>query len=162
MVSGYDKTPPDHSQQPHRLGLPLVGHRCDCCDYCSYHRALDAVNVAVLCRDEIIVRGKRSGKLTCLFRGTSTWQRSLYLPAAKPQAGSSRCRSPAAVKRDQRSPPAAGLCEKEASMVRNGNHAVLAVLALSALVIVLVYAASLPVTEQDGSIDPKESVVAPE
>jgi hypothetical protein len=47
-------------------------------------------------------------------------------------------------------------------MVRNGNHAVLAVLALSALVIVLVYAASIPVTEQDGSIDPKESVVAPE
>ncbi len=25
MVSGYDKTPPDRSQQAHRLGLPLVG-----------------------------------------------------------------------------------------------------------------------------------------
>jgi hypothetical protein len=25
MVSGYDKTPPDRSQQPHRLGLPLLG-----------------------------------------------------------------------------------------------------------------------------------------
>ena len=47
-------------------------------------------------------------------------------------------------------------------MVRNGNHAVFAVLALSAIVFILVYVASVPVTQQDGSIDPKESVVAPE
>ncbi|WP_426128479.1 hypothetical protein [Pararhizobium sp. PWRC1-1] len=45
-------------------------------------------------------------------------------------------------------------------MVRNGNHAVLVVLAISAIEIVLVYVASLPVTDQDGTIDPKESVVA--
>lgn len=25
MVSGYDKTPPDRKQQPHRIGLPLAG-----------------------------------------------------------------------------------------------------------------------------------------
>jgi len=47
-------------------------------------------------------------------------------------------------------------------MVRNGNHAVLAVLALSAMVIILVYAASVPVTQRDGSIDPKQSVIAPD
>jgi hypothetical protein len=46
-------------------------------------------------------------------------------------------------------------------MVRNGNHAVLAVIVLSAIVIFLVYAASVPVTKTDGSIDSKESVVAP-
>lgn len=46
-------------------------------------------------------------------------------------------------------------------MVRNGYQAVLAILAFSILAVVLVYLASLPVTESDGSIDPKESVVDP-
>ncbi|CAN7667790.1 hypothetical protein LJR098_002025 [Rhizobium sp. LjRoot98] len=47
-------------------------------------------------------------------------------------------------------------------MIRNGNQAVFAVLVCSALAVVLVYIASLPVTENDGSIDPKESVIAPD
>lgn len=47
-------------------------------------------------------------------------------------------------------------------MIRNGNQAILAVLAFSALAIILVYVASLPVTERDGSIDPKESVIDPD
>ena len=46
-------------------------------------------------------------------------------------------------------------------MFRNGNRIVLVVLTFSALAIVLVYVASLRVTNRDGSIDPKESVVAP-
>jgi hypothetical protein len=50
---------------------------------------------------------------------------------------------------------------EERVMVRNGKHAVIAIIAFSALAVVLVYLASLRVTEPDGTIDPKESVVDP-
>jgi hypothetical protein len=77
-------------------------------------------------------------------------------------AGSSRCYIAAAVSGTSGRPQPLVSGEMEAPMVRNGNHAVLAVLALSAIVILLVYVASLPVTEHDGTIDPKESVISPD
>lgn len=43
--------------------------------------------------------------------------------------------------------------------VRTGRQAMLALLAVSAAPITLVYLASLPVTERDGTLDPSESVV---
>lgn len=46
-------------------------------------------------------------------------------------------------------------------MVHNGKHAVIAIIVFSALAVILVYLASLRVTEPDGTIDPKESVVDP-
>jgi hypothetical protein len=46
--------------------------------------------------------------------------------------------------------------------VRTGRQAMLAVLAVSAALVTLVYLASLPVTEPDGTLDPSESVVDPD
>jgi predicted transcriptional regulator len=45
--------------------------------------------------------------------------------------------------------------------VRNGRQAMVAVLIVSALLAAIVYVFSFPVTDPDGTIDPKESVVAP-
>lgn len=46
-------------------------------------------------------------------------------------------------------------------MVRNGNEAILAFVAFSAIAVVLVYLASLRATEPGGTIDSKESVFEP-
>jgi hypothetical protein len=46
--------------------------------------------------------------------------------------------------------------------IRNGRQAMLVVLILAAVIAALVYAASIPVTQPDGSVDPKESVIDPD
>lgn len=46
-------------------------------------------------------------------------------------------------------------------MVKNGYQALFAVIVVSAIALSLVYAASLPVTGPDGTVEPKESVLEP-
>lgn len=43
--------------------------------------------------------------------------------------------------------------------VRNGRQAILAILIVSAVIVAVVYLASLRVTQPNGSVDPEESVV---
>lgn len=46
-------------------------------------------------------------------------------------------------------------------MVRTGRQAIAAVIVICAVIAGLVYLATIPVTEPDGTVDPKESVVDP-